>query len=88
MPHRQCAGCGRRRPQRELVRLVARGGAIEIDSERRLGGRGVYLCPDRACGLAAQRKGALSRRLRVTAATPPDLPGRVAFERPTDACKD
>ena len=64
IPHRQCAGCGRRRPQTELVRVAAVNGRAEIDRGRRLGGRGAYLCPDAACARRAERRGGLGRRLR------------------------
>jgi uncharacterized protein len=63
-PHRQCAGCGRRRPQTELVRVAAADGRVQIDRDRRLGGRGAYVCPDPECARRAARPGGLSRRLR------------------------
>ena len=66
-PVRQCAGCGGRSPQSRLVRLCAVGGALVIDRERRLGGRGVYLCPSAACAGRARRRGALARRLKCVA---------------------
>jgi predicted RNA-binding protein YlxR (DUF448 family) len=80
-PVRQCAGCGRRRPQRELVRIGLVAGELVIDRDRRLGGRGVYLCPDRRCTAQARRRGAIPRRLRCTVTVPPDLEDRVAIEQ-------
>ncbi len=64
IPHRQCAGCNRRRPQAELVRVAAVNGRVELDRDRRLGGRGAYLCPNAGCARMAARKGGLGRRLR------------------------
>jgi uncharacterized protein len=87
-PVRQCAGCGRRRPQSELVRMTVAAGALVIDGERRLPGRGVYLCPSRACVAQARRKGAIPRRLRFNVKVPPDLEDRVAVERPQAAWED
>jgi len=87
-PVRQCAGCGRRRPQRELVRMTAADGVLAIDRERRLPGRGVYLCPSRDCAERARRKGAIPRRLRFSVMVPADLEDRVAVERPQAAWED
>ena len=44
---RTCAGCGRRTPQRDLVRFVARDG--ELVAGRTEPGRGAYTCRDVAC---------------------------------------
>ena len=87
-PVRQCAGCGRRRPQDELVRMTVVDGALAIDGERRLPGRGVYLCPSRGCAERARRKGAIPRRLRFSVMVPPDLADRMAVERPQAAWED
>jgi uncharacterized protein len=76
---RQCAGCGQRRPQGELVRIGVVAGELVIDRDRRIGGRGVYLCPERACTTQARRRGAIPRRLRCTVTVPPDLEDRVAI---------
>ncbi|HEX2863990.1 MAG TPA: YlxR family protein, partial [Deinococcales bacterium] len=49
-PVRSCVSCRTRRPQGELLRLARTERGIEIDPERRLPGRGAYVCPDReAC---------------------------------------
>jgi len=88
MPMRQCAGCGRRRPQRELVRMVASEGVLVVETDRRLPGRGVYLCPEAGCAAQARRRGAIPRRLRCPVTVPPDLEERVAVERRDAAWKD
>jgi len=82
-PVRQCAGCGRRRPQPELVRIGVVAGELVIDRDRRLAGRGVYLCPTRRCAEQARRRGAIPRRLRCMVTVPPDLEDRVAVEAAT-----
>jgi len=87
-PVRQCAGCGRRRPQRDLVRMVASAGALVVETDRRLPGRGVYLCPEAGCAAQARRRGAIPRRLRCSVTVPPDLEERVAIERRDAAWKD
>lgn len=50
-----------------------------MDAPGRADGRGTYVCrDDRACRIAATRKGALSRALRLTLA--PDDLARLATE--------
>jgi uncharacterized protein len=63
-------------------------GTLVIDGERRLPGRGVYLCPSRKCADQARRKGAIPRRLRCSVMVPPDLVERVAVERHEAAWED
>jgi len=54
-----CAGCRKRRPKAELVRLALdSAGRLVVDREKILGGRGVYVCPCEEClNLAVKRKG-------------------------------
>jgi len=67
-PVRTCVGCGRRSPQAELVRFVARGGRLVLDPRRRLGGRGAWLHRLPGCwGDFVQRRGAV-RSLRAAPA--------------------
>jgi len=68
--------------------MTVADGALVIDGGRRLPGRGVYLCPSRACAGQARRKGAIPRRLRFSVLVPPDLEDRVAVERPQAAWED
>jgi uncharacterized protein len=68
--------------------MTAADGVLAIDGERRLPGRGVYLCPRRECAERAGRKGAIPRRLRCSVMVPPDLADRVAVERPQAAWED
>ncbi len=70
-PERTCAGCVRRRPQSSLVRLaVGADGALLIGAR---GGRGAYVCPDRACAERVRATRALPRRLRAEIALPDDF---------------
>ena len=72
-PIRSCAGCRRRRPQPELVRIAAGpGGVVAVDAwdpesrrsiARRLPGRGTYVCPARDCIERAWKTRALERAL-------------------------
>ncbi len=70
-PIRTCAGCGRKAPQAELVRFVARAGALAPG--RREPGRGVYTCRRRLCFERALHRRAFSRTLRSTVRVDPAL---------------
>lgn len=60
------------------MRLVAVDGELEIDGDRRLGGRGVYLCPSPECAERARARGVMGRRLRAAVRFPADLAGKVS----------
>ena len=61
-PVRTCAGCGRRAPQPELLRFVARDGALAYGPKEP--GRGVYTCRRLACFERAVASRAFARVLR------------------------
>jgi uncharacterized protein len=50
LPERSCVACRRKRPQHELLCLKRRAGTeplgVVIDAQRRLPGRGAYVCLD------------------------------------------
>jgi len=60
VPIRTCLGCGRRRPQAELRRLVLVRGQLRQRGEQP--GRSVYCCPDDGCWQRLQKKKKLLRR--------------------------
>ncbi|MDQ3619812.1 MAG: YlxR family protein [Actinomycetota bacterium] len=75
-PIRTCAGCRRRRPQSELIRVVRgpdgvvsldRGAAVRgasgASATGRSPGRGAYVCADGSCIERALRTGAFVRAL-------------------------
>ncbi len=70
-PVRTCAGCGRRAPQRELVRFAAVDGRLAAG--RALPGRGVYTCRRLACFEAATARRAFPRALRCPVVVEPEL---------------
>jgi predicted RNA-binding protein YlxR (DUF448 family) len=70
-PVRTCAGCGRKAPQGELLRFVARGGALS--PAPRSPGRGVYTCRRLSCFERACDRRAFSRTLRQTVKVDPGL---------------
>jgi predicted RNA-binding protein YlxR (DUF448 family) len=62
-PIRTCVGCGRKAPQAELVRFVARGG--ELREGRHEPGRGVYTCRRLLCFERAVAGRGFARTLRT-----------------------
>ena len=66
VPLRTCIACQRKRPKRELIRIVRTPeGMTAIDIKGKQAGRGTYLCPSRGCWEAALQRGALGRALQV-----------------------
>jgi predicted RNA-binding protein YlxR (DUF448 family) len=70
-PTRTCAGCGRKAPQAELLRFVARDGALTPGAKAT--GRGVYTCRSIACFERARARHAFNRVLRQTVRVDPAL---------------
>ncbi len=70
-PERTCAGCGRKRPQGELVRFAAQDGRLVAG--RTQTGRGVYTCPRLACFERAASRRAFNRVLRQNVSVDPAL---------------
>jgi predicted RNA-binding protein YlxR (DUF448 family) len=66
IPVRTCVGCRKRAPVTELLRVVARSGALVPDPRRRLPGRGASLHPTPECLHAAERRRAFIRALRCS----------------------
>jgi uncharacterized protein len=75
---RTCAGCGRKAPQRELVRFAARQGRLVAG--RTAPGRGAYTCARLACFERAAARRAFNRVLRRTVHVDPELT-RIYTER-------
>jgi len=64
VPQRTCVACRRVRPARELMRLVVVMDEIVADRDRRLPGRGAYVCPEPACVQRARDRAAHALRAR------------------------
>jgi uncharacterized protein len=70
-PLRTCVGCGRQAPKDELIRFVARDGALRPgDSDP---GRGAYTCRRLACFERAASRSGFNRTLRRTLRVDPGL---------------
>lgn len=70
-PIRSCVGCGRRAPQDELLRFVAREGLLVSGAGQP--GRGAYTCPRLSCFERAVARRAFNRTLRQNVQVEPEL---------------
>ena len=70
-PIRSCVGCGRKASQGELLRFVARDGALVPGPGEP--GRGAYTCPRLACFERALARRAFNRTLRRNVRVEPEL---------------
>jgi len=69
-PVRRCAGCGRRAPQRELLRFAARDGELVPGRGE---GRGAYTCRRVVCFERARAQRGFARVLRTAVRIDPEL---------------
>jgi predicted RNA-binding protein YlxR (DUF448 family) len=70
-PTRSCIGCGRKAPQSELLRFVARDGRLVSGSKEP--GRGAYTCRRLSCFERAVARRAFNRTLRRNVRVEPEL---------------
>ena len=70
-PTRTCVGCGRKAPQAELLRFVARDGALTAGEKAP--GRGVYTCRRLGCFERAVSSRGFNRTLRANVRVDPGL---------------
>jgi predicted RNA-binding protein YlxR (DUF448 family) len=78
-PVRTCIGCRARDARSALVRVVARDGALVVDHDGRLVGRGAYFHRRNACVETFARRGGFVRSLRCMVAKPEREAFRVQF---------
>ncbi len=69
VPIRRCLGCGTRRPKEDLARFVVRidgdTNRLVRDTRGRMPGRGLYVCPVRACYETALSRRSFARAARM-----------------------
>jgi len=70
VPTRRCLCCRAVRPQTELLRITAVEGAAVLDTGRKLGGRGAWLCRAEKCAKDASKGAKVSRALKGQAKEP------------------
>lgn len=50
IPLRKCLACGEMKPKSELFRIyMTEDGSVELDRSFKSGGRGAYICRNKAC---------------------------------------
>lgn len=69
IPLRMCVSCRHMRPQNELIRIVNNGGEIKIDRDKKMFGRGAYICPSEECVHKAEKKNLLAKHFRCHVST-------------------
>ena len=70
-PVRSCVGCGRKAPQGELLRFVAKDGRLAVGVDEP--GRGAYTCHRLSCFERAVTRRAFNRTLRQNIRVEPEL---------------
>ena len=66
LPLRRCAGCSEQKTKKEFVRVVRTPeGEIILDETGKANGRGVYLCPKKACLQKARKAKRLEKSLNL-----------------------
>jgi predicted RNA-binding protein YlxR (DUF448 family) len=68
---RSCVGCGRKAPQGELLRFVAKDGTLSLGAGEP--GRGAYTCHRLSCFERAVARRAFNRALRQNIRVEPKL---------------
>lgn len=66
IPMRMCIACREMHPQNELIRIVRdnASGEIKLDTEKKLFGRGAYICKNADCVKLAVKKRGLERHFK------------------------
>ena len=63
-PERSCIVCREKKYKNELIRLVCDGEKVIPDFEKKLPGRGAYICDDASCIEKLIKRKALNRAYR------------------------
>ncbi len=73
IPMRMCVACRQMHPQNELIRIVRdiTSGAAVIDTDKKLFGRGAYICRNIECIRKAEKKRGIERHFKC--AVPKEL---------------
>lgn len=75
-PQRSCVACRATRPKEELLRFVrAPDGAVFLDVEARLPGRGAWVCAASTCVMRAVERGGFARAFEAAVLPPADVVG-------------
>ena len=63
-PMRTCIACREKKLKSDLIRLVPCKDRVVVDREKKLPGRGAYICDDMSCAERMLKTGALDRAYR------------------------
>lgn len=66
IPMRMCIACRKMQPQNELIRIVheINTGNIMFDNNKKLFGRGAYICKNAECIKRAEKRNGLARHFK------------------------
>lgn len=66
IPQRMCIACRSMKAQNELIRIVKdkETGKISLDMEKKMFGRGAYICKNPDCMRTAQKKHGIERHFK------------------------
>lgn len=62
---RKCVACKTCKQQQDLLRIAKIDGNYYLDTKHKLGGRGAYICKDKACLEACVEKKLLNRAFKT-----------------------
>lgn len=65
-PMRRCIGCMQSKEKNSLIRIAGYEGELTVDLSGKAKGRGVYICKDKACLQAAEKRKAIERSLGIS----------------------
>ena len=65
-PMRRCIGCMQSKEKNSLIRIAGYEGELTVDLSGKVKGRGVYICKDKACLQAAEKRKAIERSLGIS----------------------
>lgn len=66
IPLRMCIACRSMKPQCELIRIVKNGGEPKLDINKKMFGRGAYLCRSAECIQRAEKRNLLARHFKCS----------------------
>lgn len=64
VPERMCVACRKMQPQNELIRFVRTENGAKIDMNKKLFGRGAYICKNIECVRLARKKRGIERHFK------------------------
>jgi hypothetical protein len=63
---RSCIACREKKTKKDLIRLAGKDGVVEVDTQGKKIGRGVYLCPFSECWETGLKGNRLEHALKTS----------------------